>query len=222
MYTLSLFALVIAVFVLLFAAFNVRKAGWSSLVIGVMGALLILVVAAYGADLVTFGDHLLHMQQPITTAHAAALSAGQVTQKPHTTHTRSIPATTKHMIIAPVKQQVLSKRQTAHQSAQPTTRQVTIQNTLLPLLQALSFGLILGILVLVLAAIAITHKRRKVLAEAHASSSPSSPSSAICRECRQAGRKLKQYAWRSSEGERTGLLCDTCAHRTEAIHIVWQ
>ena len=209
--SLSLLAIVSAVFLVMFGAFHVRRAGWSSLLLGLLGTLLLLLVAVYSPALIAVGDRLLQVSRlPLTaSAHASVSSA---TQAPRASAQHLIKQTGSH-----------SAPQTHKRTTQPAV-QAMILDAFLPVVQWLLGSLLLGVLLFMTAIIAIQRRRSKAWAfsteRLHGRLDNESQTSLTrCPRCLERRHHLAKYAWHIQEGKTSGLLCARCAQQLEAIEL---
>jgi ABC-type multidrug transport system fused ATPase/permease subunit len=196
--TLSLLAIVCAVFLVMFGAFHMRKAGWSSLLLGLLGAVLLLLVAAYSPALIAVGDRLLQASHlPLMASAHAAAPALPATSTPHVVRQAGSHSTTRTVQQAHIRQQ----------TTQHATQTITL-DTFLPVAQWLLGSLLLGTILFIAAIMAIQRSRDR-----------SRTVSTTCPRCLERRHHLAKYAWHTQEGKTSGLLCARCAQQLEAVEL---
>lgn len=199
--SLSLLAIVSAVFLVMFGAFHVRSAGWSSLLLGLLGAVLLLLVAVYSPALIAVGDRLLQASHLslMASVHAAAPPA---TSTPHMSTPHVARQAGSHSTTRTVQQVHIQQQTTQH-----ATQAITL-DTFLPVVQWLLGSLLLGIFLFIAAIMAIQRSRDR-----------SRAISTTCPRCLERRHHLAKYAWHTQEGKISGLLCARCAQQLEAIEL---
>ncbi len=188
---LHLCALMAIVFLVIFVAANVRRTGWFSIIAGLIGIILILLIASNGPAISTLSDHVFHFQSVKSMAPAAhiVMPGSKQSAVAATAHHLSSVRQAGDQMVVP---QMVAKITSVHQSA-PV--QMTMQNTLVPILLATFIGLLSGVVILILLFVAIrrvNHRRGvTLLAPSLSTSRKLSPAPA------QAEQVLTQYHWRT-------------------------
>ncbi len=188
---LHLCALMAIVFLVIFVAANVRRTGWFSIIAGLIGIILILLIASNGSAISTLSDRMLHFQSVKSMAPAAhiVMPGSKQSAVAATAHHLSSVRQAGDQMVVP---QMVAKITSVHQSV-PV--HMTMQNTLVPILLATFIGLVSGVAILILLFVATrraNHQRSvTLLAPSLSMTRDFSPAST------QTEQMLNPYHWRT-------------------------